>query len=79
MADLSAAKAIAPNLGLNMPQAAQLPKDNGDGASAEQNRKIKLTTHFTQSQLALALALQKSKPDGISTQGMGTVCLPEIC
>lgn len=48
---------------------------------------VKITTHFTQTQLALAFAIQKAKPESLSTYGRSAIFLvtflinfsPEYC
>lgn len=44
--------------------------------SSKQAARTKITSHFTQSQLALALAIQKAKPEALSTHSKQVISLP---
>jgi hypothetical protein len=42
-------------------------------ASSEQTARPKITAYFTQSQLALAVAIQKAKPEALPTNGQSAI------
>jgi hypothetical protein len=57
---------------INRTQQATICKAPRAAASASSSKQVapaKITSHFSQSQLALALAIQKAKPEVLSTHG----------
>jgi hypothetical protein len=49
------------------------PRATASARSSKQEMPAKITTHFTPSQLALALAIQKAKPEAFSTDGKSAI------
>ena len=59
---------------LKLPSSSALSKALRVPANSASNQvaPAKITAHFSQSQLALALAIQKAKPEKLSTNGTST-------
>ena len=56
-------------------EALQAPANSPSNQAAP----ARITTHFSQSQLALALAIQKAKPEELSTNGMSIILFRMSC
>jgi hypothetical protein len=53
----------------NQAAISKAPRAAASASSSQQAVPAKIATHFSQSQLALALAIQKAKPEALSTHG----------
>jgi hypothetical protein len=67
----------SPSLAPAINRATQSGISKGSRAAESPLKQVvpaKITSHFSQSQLALALAIQKAKPEALSTSGKSAMC-----